>query len=157
MFVVHGTPAPKGSGRAMLIGGRARLIASSSGANDKAQRQWVKAVQTATQDAAVICGSVWVSVAFRLARPAHHYGTGKNAAKLKQSAPRWPVVYPDIDKLVRCTLDALSGVLFTDDSCVVSLYVGKQYAQGSEDEGATIRCGAWSEGTMLIHANSRAA
>jgi Holliday junction resolvase RusA-like endonuclease len=40
-------------------------------------------------------------------------------------------------------LDALTGVLFTDDSCVVSLYVGKQYAQSEQDEGAVVKVGAW--------------
>jgi Holliday junction resolvase RusA-like endonuclease len=141
-FIVHGTPAPKGSARAINIAGHARLVASSSDANARRQRAWVKAIHTATQDAAVIAGPVWVSLTFYMARPAGHFGTGKNAGKLKQSAPRWPTVKPDIDKLVRCTLDALTGVLFSDDSCVVSLYVGKAYA-GKQSEGAAISVGAW--------------
>lgn len=131
----------------MLIRGRARLIASSSTANARQQAAWVKAVQTATQDAAVISGPVWVSVTFRMARPRGHYGSGRNAAALRRNAPIWPTVYPDADKLVRCTLDALTGRLFEDDSCVVSLYVGKEYAlpEFGRPEGAVIRVGAWSE------------
>lgn len=46
------------------------------------------------------------------------------------STPRdrvFPVVKPDLDKLQRSALDALTGVLFTDDSQVVSVYARKYY------------------------------
>lgn len=90
------------------------------------------------------CGRpVWASVTFRLLRPASHYGTGKNAATVKPSAPEWPVGYPDIDKLARCTLDALSGLAFQDDARIVSLYVGKAYATSPDKVGASIKVGAW--------------
>jgi Holliday junction resolvase RusA-like endonuclease len=142
-FDVLGTPAPKGSARAMLIGGRARLIASSSSANAKRQRSWSESVRSAaTLD--VLAGAVWVSITFRLARPRGHYGK----RGLRQNAPLWPVVYPDIDKLVRCTLDALTGMAFKDDSQVVSLYVGKTYAVPGR-EGARIMVGEWPEPPKL--------
>ena len=139
---VLGTPAPKGSSRAMLIGGRARVIASSSGANAKKQAAWVKAVQAAAK-CEVITGPVWVSVTFRLARPKHHYGK----RGLRESAPLHPTVYPDIDKLARTTLDALTGLAFEDDSRIVSLYVGKQYAVPGR-AGAMVKVGAWLTETI---------
>lgn len=46
------------------------------------------------------------------------------------SAPKkrvYPAIKPDIDKLVRSTLDALTGVLFADDSQVVKLMADKVY------------------------------
>jgi crossover junction endodeoxyribonuclease RusA len=39
----------------------------------------------------------------------------------------WPVVKPDIDKLLRATLDALSGTLFADDAQVVNVSMTKVY------------------------------
>lgn len=39
-----------------------------------------------------------------------------------------PTVRPDVDKLARSTLDALTGVAFKDDSQVVHLAVSKYYA-----------------------------
>ena len=135
---VLGTPAPKGSARAMNIGGRARLIASSSSANAKAQGKWAKAIATAAQAESVIPGPVWVSITFRMARPKGHYGK----RGLRESAPLYPTVHPDVDKLARCTLDALTGLAFEDDSRIVSLYVGKQYAVPGR-EGAKIMVGAW--------------
>jgi Holliday junction resolvase RusA-like endonuclease len=142
---ILGSPAPKGSARAMNIGGRARLIASSSGANQRNQRRWAKAIATAAQGAAVIAGPVCVSVTFRLARPKGHYGK----RGLLNSAPLHPTVKPDIDKLVRCTLDALTGLAFEDDSRIVSLYVGKTYAVPGR-EGAKITVCAWPMSMPLV-------
>lgn len=48
----------------------------------------------------------------------------------------WPVVKPDIDKLERATLDALTGILFLDDAQVVRVIKKKIY--GLSDQ-VTIR------------------
>jgi Holliday junction resolvase RusA-like endonuclease len=65
---------------------------------------------------------------FFLPRPKGHFGTGKNSAKLKASAPLAPAVKPDLDKLVRAVLDALTGVVFRDDCQVAGLSCSKLYA-----------------------------
>lgn len=65
---------------------------------------------------------------FSLARPANHWGTGRNAAVLKPSAPQYPTVYPDLDKLVRAICDALTGTAYADDSQVVEILARKRYA-----------------------------
>lgn len=136
---VLGLPAPKGSGRAMLISGRARYIASSSGANAKKQAAWLRAIQAAATGCEAIAGPVWVAITFRLPRPKGHY---TKRGELREKAPLYPIVHPDIDKLARLALDALTGLAFDDDSRVVSLYVGKQYAVPNR-AGATISIGAW--------------
>jgi Holliday junction resolvase RusA-like endonuclease len=136
---VLGIPAPKGSSRAISIGGHARLIASSSDTNARKQRAWVKAIQTAAR-CEVVSGPVWVQITFRLPRPAGHYGK----RGLRASAPLHPLVHPDIDKLARTTLDALTGLAFEDDSRIVSLHVQKLYATPGR-EGACIAVGRWDE------------
>jgi crossover junction endodeoxyribonuclease RusA len=77
-----------------------------------------------------------LSVVFRFARPASHYG--KNA--LRPSAPQYctSARNGDIEKLVRSTNDALTGVLFDDDRQVVSLTATKRYCTESEQPGAII-------------------
>lgn len=122
---VLGVPAPKGSGRAMNIGGRARYIASSSGANAKKQALWVKAIVSAARGCELIDGPVGVVVVFRMPRPKGHY-TARGL--LREKAPLHPTVAPDLDKLVRCTLDALTGLAFGDDSRVISVLASKVYA-----------------------------
>lgn len=41
----------------------------------------------------------------------------------------YPVVKPDIDKILRSTLDALTGCVYEDDAQVVSVTTGKRYGE----------------------------
>lgn len=43
--------------------------------------------------------------------------------------PRYPSTRPDIDKLARAVLDALSGVLYHDDGQVVELILTKRWGE----------------------------
>lgn len=138
---VQGRPAPKGSARAITIGGHARLVPSSSNANRDAMRAWVGAIRDAAReqlpDRFFARSPLRVAIVFYVARPKGHYGT----RGLKPSAPAFPSVKPDLDKLARCTLDALTGVLWDDDSRIVALNTTKQYAQPGA-EGASIAVAA---------------
>lgn len=150
VFEVLGRPAPKGSSRAMMRGGFAVNVPSGSNASRDKLKSWDVAVREA---AATVVGSVsapplvdvplQVQILFRLARPAGHWGKGKNAGKLSPSAPRHPRTKPDADKLARSTLDSLTGIVFDDDSRIAVLHVEKRYADPG-DEGATIRVEALS-------------
>lgn len=39
-----------------------------------------------------------------------------------------PTVKPDLDNYIKSTLDALNGIIWTDDNCIVSLAAEKYYA-----------------------------
>jgi Holliday junction resolvase RusA-like endonuclease len=56
---------------------------------------------------------------FVLERPKTDWGTGRNAGRLKPRAPAWPLKRPDSTKLVRAVEDALTGILWSDDSVIV--------------------------------------
>lgn len=73
-------------------------------------------------------GAVAVSIEAFLMRPKSHYGTGKRAEFLKESAPVWPTGKPDGDNLAKTVKDALNGLAWHDDSQVVSLLVEKKYS-----------------------------
>jgi len=45
---------------------------------------------------------------------------------------------PDLDKLLRAVLDALTGVVFGDDSQVVEIHAAKRYTDGEEIPHAVI-------------------
>lgn len=149
---VTGVPAPKGSGRAMLIGGKARHVPSGSSANQRALRAWTNAI-TAAFDAlperpAPIAGRpLRVAIAFRFARPDSHFGTGRNADRLKPSAPERPTSKPDVDKIARSTLDALTGLAFDDDARIVELVVSKGYAETIEGYGTMT---GWSGARITV-------
>jgi len=69
-------------------------------------------------------------------RPKYHFGTGRNAGKLKDNAVYWCETTPDALKLTRSTEDALTGIAWKDDKQVVDLHVKKIYG---ERPGAIIR------------------
>jgi crossover junction endodeoxyribonuclease RusA len=107
-------------------------------------RPWWQAVSGATHDAIPddwepLTGPVQVDIVFYLARPRYHYGTGKNANRLKPTAPSYCDKKPDADKLQRTVLDALkaSGV-YVDDSQVADVHAVKRYADSATGARITI-------------------
>jgi Holliday junction resolvase RusA-like endonuclease len=83
--------------------------------------------------------AVSLTAVFLLPRPASHYGTGRNASQVRASAPRWPGVRPDLDKLLRSTLDGLTDAgVWRDDSQVVSISAAKVYAKNGDTPGVII-------------------
>lgn len=75
-----------------------------------------------------------VEIDFFFLRPKSHYGTGKNRLKLKDRSPGHNIQKPDVDKLVRAVLDAMTSVAYKDDSQVVSVSTTKQYLCRSNGE-----------------------
>lgn len=136
---VHGTPAPQGSKRHL---GRGVLVESS-----KAVKPWREAVKYAALEVLLrarqqpLSGPVILDVTFLLPRPKGHYRTGRFDHLLRDSAPLYPAGKPDIDKLVRSTLDGLGEAgVFRDDAQVVSLDgTVKLYADDQHPPGAVIR------------------
>ena len=126
MFVM-GTPAPQGSKRGFIRGGKVQLVESS-----KAVTPWREAVVAqAMRDGLAgrrFDGDLALAVDFYFDRPRGHYGTGRNAQRLRPGAPRRPNGKPDLDKLLRSTLDALTqaGVI-VDDCRIVTVSAGKHY------------------------------
>ena len=134
-FTVHGRPQQKGSKTSRWAprkGGGINVWQVDSNVN---ARPWANLVTDAAMRAAsdgrivLIRGAVDIELAFYFRRPKGHYGTGRNAQALKPSAPLSMTTTPDIDKLARCALDALVGVLIADDSLVVELGLSKQYGE----------------------------
>ena len=119
---VSGVPQPKGSSRAFMAHGRP-IITSTN----KNLKSWEGIVRNALGMASVdlIKGPVTVSLWFTLPQPQ------TRAAKPRSADPRKripvPDTKPDLDKLVRGTLDALNKVAFEDDARVVQLDAFKKY------------------------------
>lgn len=129
---VCGTPAPQGSKRYV---GNGRMVESSA-----AVKPWREAVKHAALAAGAMpmAGPVELDVAFFVKRPKSHYGTGKNAADIKRSAPKRPASKPDLDKLLRSTLDGLTGIAYADDAQVVMVTASKRWKDARTVVGAII-------------------
>lgn len=140
-FEVLGTPAPKGSGRAILVNGQARHVPSGSSQNAKAMKSWDSAVRAAAVEylgaiaAPVFVGvPVVLTIVFHLRRPGSHYG----AKGLKRNYENlWPCYKPDLSKLVRQTEDSLTGLVYDDDSRICRHVIEKVFAAPGR-EGAHI-------------------
>ncbi|MBF6555520.1 MAG: RusA family crossover junction endodeoxyribonuclease [Acidimicrobiales bacterium] len=139
-FEVRGFPAPQGALKVGMAGGRAHLFNRSSGP----LRDWRGAVASAAQPHAptpVWDGPVSVALAFRLPQPRSR-PTTVGRGKKKRAVRIWPDRKPDVDKLVRAVLDALSGVVFMDDSQVVRLTASKDYG----DPGVVVEVSRVADG-----------
>lgn len=117
---VEGTPVPQGSFRHV---GNGRIISANPKLNT--WRQTI-ADQVAKQtDKRLIDGSITVRLVFTLPRP-------KSVPKSRRGHP---TTKPDLDKLIRATLDALSlpkyCQVLRDDSYVTDLHAAKRYADNT--------------------------
>ena len=106
-------------------GGKGRgVVVSTKDSNPKAE-PWMAAVRAVAYRTMlesgygiVNVGPVRLSCVFYFARPKGHYGTGRNAGSVKGSSPVDHVQTPDLCKLIRAVEDAMSGVVYRDDSQV---------------------------------------
>jgi Holliday junction resolvase RusA-like endonuclease len=135
IIVVYGRPAPQGSKRAFSIRkggvhtGRVAMVEQTS----STLKPWREAVKTAALEARngrpPLDGPLSVGITFFLGRPKGHYGTGRNAEQLRDSAPSHPAGMPDLSKLARSTEDALTDAgIWTDDARIVDEQLSKHYA-----------------------------
>mgnify|MGYP003636452069 CR=1 FL=1 len=120
-FDVYGLPAPQGSKKGFVQGGRVRLIEVS-----KKVKPWRARVAAVAKKAAAkfdwerhVEGPVKVNIQFFVKFP---------------QSPKWkrngrPDKTPDIDKLARSTLDGISDarVIWGDDNQVVDLHAVEFY------------------------------
>lgn len=120
-FFVPGTPAPQGSKKHV---GNGVMIESSKHLKPwRARVAWLARQHIRRSHT----GPVKLEMQFYFRRPKRHYGTGRNSDNLKLSAPAMHTQKPDIDKLERAILDALTGIAYIDDSQVVKVVKSKQW------------------------------
>ena len=116
--------------RAFVVGGKAR-ITSTQGMKLQDWRQAIaQEARSATES--VLSGPVAVNLTFALPRPVS-----------RRKRDLWPDRKPDLDKLVRSALDAMSGVVFGDDAQVVELTARKEYAAPDEQTGVRVKVEEW--------------
>lgn len=117
-FTVLGTPRPQGSMRGFVVKGRAVLTS-----DNKRLKPWRDQVSISAIRRLGGMGpierplSVAISILFTFMRP--------KSAKGRER----PTVKPDLDKLIRAVLDALTGVVFEDDSQVTHIMASKEYGE----------------------------
>jgi len=125
LFTADGIPAPQGSKRIVPTSRGPRVI-ESSGEKLKTWRRTVTAAAARAHVGGPITGPVVVTVNFHLVAP---------------QRPRFttPAARPDLDKLLRAVLDALTDAeVWEDDGQVIALSASKRWSSATYPPGATI-------------------
>ena len=120
-FTVYGTPQPQGSARTFIPKGWKRAVITSDNPQLKSWRQELaKAAMAACCDAIKDefplhpRTPVQVALCFFFKPP-------------KKINCRSKTTRPDVDKLMRATLDGMSGIIYADDSQVAHAQISKVY------------------------------
>jgi Holliday junction resolvase RusA-like endonuclease len=140
-FFVPGTPRPGGSKTATVIrrkggqivmtaAGRPLITMRDDGGEKTAD--WKRNVAyfargSYSSDPIPRGVPIRLEVTFVMPRCASHFGTGKNAGRLKASAPAEHVTKPDLSKITRSTEDALTGIIWADDAAISLQVLSKVY------------------------------
>lgn len=137
---MYGTPKPAGSKAAYPYRKKGGGLGIGIGHDNPKTASWMGSVSAAAADAmsdkvGLLEGPLELRVVFTVARPKGHFGTGKNAGKLKDSAPLFPAKKPDVLKLGRAVEDAMTGIVYRDDSQTVVVHLTKRWGT---PEGAII-------------------
>lgn len=137
-FTAIGKPQPAGSKNAFPFRRKDGSTGVSVADSNRKSKPWQAVVASAARDAfngtGLVDGPLMVQMVFYSPRPKGHYGTGRNAGKLKASAPTHPTTRPDVLKLARGCEDALTSVIWRDDSQIVSEYLFKRFGEPTRVE-----------------------
>jgi Holliday junction resolvase RusA-like endonuclease len=132
-FFIQGTPKPQARPR---FARRGKFVSTYSVKNE-----WKEVVKKKVKylNDPGFCTAIEVNLYFWFHRPKSHYGTGKNADKLKENAPKWHTKKPDKDNLEKAVTDALVDAgLLSDDSIIVRGMTSKSYITPDEESGCWV-------------------
>lgn len=128
-FFVPGVPATAGSKRAFPFRRKDGGLGVRVTDDNVRGKDWRTAVQHAATSAydgkLMLNGPLDVRLQFTLPRPKGHFGK----RGVLDSAPRYPVVKPDVLKLARAVEDALTGIAWRDDSQIYAEHLFKVYGE----------------------------
>lgn len=129
-FTVFGQPQTAGSKKGFFNKGLGRVQIVDANPNS---RLWKEAVSSAAREnykGDLLRCPLKVTFTFYTPRPKGHFGT----KGLRPSAPKYPATRPDVLKLSRAVEDALSKVIYEDDSQIVSETLHKRFGEPARVE-----------------------
>jgi Holliday junction resolvase RusA-like endonuclease len=137
-FTVLGVAAPQGSKKLNPIFRGAKgspdrqFVGTRVGDDNPKTMPWRQDVAARAREAMLgapqLLRSVILTVVFEFPRPKSHYRTGRYASELRADAPRHVATKPDLSKLVRAIEDAMTGIVWRDDSQVAAVRAMKVYS-----------------------------
>jgi Holliday junction resolvase RusA-like endonuclease len=123
-FTVYGVAQPAGSKRAFVHQHTKRVVVTDDAKRSRPWKQEVAGAARAAMDGIELyAGPLELRIAVLAARPLSHFGK----RGLRDSAPVYPVVRPDLLKLARAIEDALTGIVYRDDAQIITEHLTKRY------------------------------
>jgi Holliday junction resolvase RusA-like endonuclease len=143
MFTVAGLPQTKGSTKSFAYtpkaGGRPRVKTMNDNPKNRGWQQTIancaalELQRAAHRGCRFVDGGVYFEVVFYLPRPKNLLTKSKALVAIPHTKK------PDLDKLLRAAKDALTGIVWTDDSQVVHVVGRKNYCAAGEFPRAVIQ------------------
>ena len=137
-FTVYGEPATAGSKTGFYSKKLGRVLMTPASKKTRPWMQQVAGTALEQWEGSILTGPVQYKMIFYFRRPKSHYGTGRNAQVLKASAPEFHTKKPDHVKLARAVEDALTGIIWKDDSQIYSSLITKKYTEQNSRVEITI-------------------
>ena len=136
-FRVIGIPVPQGSAKAIVSKSTGRAMLKRDDSKLLPWRQDLGRMALAARAAGglsgvLIDGPVRVVLRFRMPRRKKH----RQRTRLGDAAVR-----PDVDKLTRAAVDAMTNVVYGDDGQITTLLVSKRVARPGEPPGVDVAVG----------------
>ncbi|CAF0700540.1 RusA family crossover junction endodeoxyribonuclease [Candidatus Methylacidithermus pantelleriae] len=125
-FVVEGEPIAKGSKVSFVHKSGKRVVIDS---NQGRVQGYVYAIRVSYRakygEEELLCPPIAAKIVFYFTVPKH-----LRVKLSKKKIDTWKATRPDVDKLIRCVLDSLSGLAFVDDSEIVRVEAEKHVTDG---------------------------
>ncbi len=125
---VPGKPVPQGSAKAFSVAGKARVVAGNA-ATLNPWRADIHAAVRAVTDGRIVYPVEPVALTLGFVMP---------RAKAERKTTRPHTRRPDLDKCVRAVADALTNLVYCDDSQLVEVHAWKRTADIGEQPGVEI-------------------
>ena len=137
---VNGKPRTAGSKSAFFNKKTGKIIVAPAG---KYQKPWMEMVRWAAIEKGyngkfILEGAIKLTIEFTFRRPKSHF---KKNGELTKSAHPYHTTKPDLTKLTRAVEDALTGLIWIDDSQIIVQATLKRYMTNNagEAEGCYVK------------------
>jgi crossover junction endodeoxyribonuclease RusA len=143
MFTVKGIPAPQGSLKAIVNQhtGKATSVASPTSNYIRYRADIRERAQNHQRSEPILQGAVHLTLIFAFPRPEGHWlpaNSRRVDPVLRPGAPKHKANKPDLDKLCRSVMDALTGICYRDDEQVGGITTAKVWSDEYHSAGETM-------------------
>lgn len=138
-FLIPAVPVAQPRHRSVVAGGHIRTYEAKRGHAIHAFKATCRIAARQAHQGPPIEGPIALKITFVLPRPGHLRW------KSKPMPRKWHTTKPDSDNLQKSVKDALTGLLWFDDSQVCSIVATKVYASGGEQPHVAVSLRQLSE------------